>query len=265
LTNTGNKVLHILRKSKKGEAFSFGNFPLPMALRPGRSAQLPVVFAPVAVGKAAGTMTLHSDALNPTVTLNVSGVGTKANVANLKVSPTSLNFGNVTVGTSARLHLILSASNGPVTISAAHVNSSEFTLAGLVLPKTIPWGKSLQITVVFTPNASGAASGKLTLTSDAGNSPNTVALSGTGVAVGSHSTDLSWNPSKDPVIGYNVYRGSRKGGPYEQINSALNASTDYTDLTVDAGATYYYVVTAVNAEDMESGHSNEVRVVIPSP
>ena len=42
------------------------------------------------------------------------------------------------------------------------------------------------------------------------------------------------------MIGYNVYRSSRKGAPYQQINSVLNASTNYSDRTVKAGATYYY-------------------------
>jgi fibronectin type 3 domain-containing protein len=45
----------------------------------------------------------------------------------------------------------------------------------------------------------------------------------------------------------------------------LDASTSYTDNNVNAGATYYYVVTAVNADDQESGPSNEVKVKIPSP
>ncbi len=67
------------------------------------------------------------------------------------------------------------------------------------------------------------------------------------------------------MIGYNVYRGGTKGGPYKKINSVLNASTNYTDSTVNAGVTYYYVVTAVNAEDQETSYSNEVRAVIPSP
>jgi hypothetical protein len=34
---------------------------------------------------------------------------------------------------------------------------------------------------------------------------------------------------------------------------------------VKSGATYFYVVTAVNSSDQESAPSNEVKVVIPSP
>ncbi len=226
---------------------------------------MPVIFKPLVVGKTTGTITLLSDALNPKLVMKVWGTGVAVNAATLGVSPSSLNFGNVVVGSPANLQLTLSASNGPVRISSVQVNSSEFTLRGLVLPVTIAAGQSVAATVVFTPMVSGTASANLTITSDAANSPTTVPLSGVGVTAVSHSTDLSWNPSQDPVIGYNVYRGTRTGGPYGQINSVLDASTDYTDSTVKSGATYFYVVTAVNSDYQESVHSNEVKVKIPSP
>src|SRR5882724_1960845 len=264
LTNTGNRTLHILSKRKNNKAFLFGNFPLPVTLRPGKSTQLTIKFKPLAAGKTTGTITLISNALNPKLTLRVWGTGGAVQSATLGVSPSSLDFGKVVVGSHASLRLTLSASKGSVTISSARVNSSEFTLPGLGLPLTIGAGQNIQVAVRFSPNASGRASGKLSLSSNADNSPNTVPLTGVGVAAKAHSTALSWDPSK-AVIGYNVYRGGTKGGPYKKINPVLEASTNYTDRTVTAGATYYYVVTAVDAEERESSYSNEVRVVIPSP
>jgi hypothetical protein len=265
LTNTGKRTLHILSKRKNNNVFLFDNFPVPVTLRPGRSTQLTVNFKPLATGKTTGAITLISDALNPKLTLSVSGTGVAVQAATLGVSPSSLDFGNVVVGSRASLQLTLSASHGSVTVSSAQLNSSEFRLLGISLPQTIAAGQNVQVTVRFSPNASGTASGKLTLSSNADNSPNNVPLSGVGVPVSSHSTDLHWNPSHDPVIGYNVYRGGTKGGPYRKINSVLEASTNYTDSTVTAGATYYYVATAVDANDAESSYSNAVKVVIPSP
>jgi len=55
------------------------------------------------------------------------------------------------------------------------------------------------------------------------------------------------------------------GGPYTKINSSLDTSTLYSDGTVQSGRTYYYVSTAVDATGMESGYSNKVQMVIPSP
>jgi hypothetical protein len=266
LTNTGKKTLQIRARLKSGPAFSSDNFPLPVTLRPGGSVHLPVIFQPIATGKNMGSITLGSDALNHKLVMSVWGYGTKAPVANLRMSPSHGNFGDVTVGSSVSLQLTLSASNGPVTISAAQVDSSEFKLRGCVLPKMIASGENMQITVVFRPKASGAASGELTLVSDADSSPNRMPLSGVGVAVGSHSVDLSWAPPhQSSVIGYNVYRSNRNGGPYQQINSVLDSSTNYSDRSVKAGAAYYYVVTAVDADNLESGYSNQVKGIIPSP
>jgi len=68
-----------------------------------------------------------------------------------------------------------------------------------------------------------------------------------------------------PVNGYNVYRSGKSGGPYTKINSPLDLSTIYTDTTVLAGQTYYYVTTAVDSDGTESTYSNEVPAAIPTP
>ena len=90
-------------------------------------------------------------------------------------------------------------------------------------------------------------------------------MTGTGVAQISHNVTLSWNPGDGNAVGYNVYRGTAQGGPYQEINTALDASTNYTDSTVVSGATYYYVATEVNAQGQESAYSNVGQAVIPNP
>ncbi len=263
LTNSGSGALTIRSREKSNQNFFFHHFRLPITLQPGQSTSMLLDFVPATTGTITGTITLRSNSPNSPLRLAVSGTGTS--LAGLGVSPSSLNFGNVTVGASTSLQLTLSAASQPVTISVAQVDSSEFTLPGFTPPITIAAGQSLAATVKFTPNASGTATGNLVLTSDAGNSPSTVPLIGVGVAVQPHSADLSWTPSKDSVIGYNVYRGVTKGGSYAKINPVLDSSTDYTDSTVSGGTTYYYVATAVDADGVESAYSNEVAVAIPSP
>jgi fibronectin type 3 domain-containing protein len=96
------------------------------------------------------------------------------------------------------------------------------------------------------------------------NSPATESLSGSGVA-SIHRVDLSWNASSSSnVVGYNVYRAGVSGGPYASVASA-NSGTSYVDGSVQAGQTYYYVVTAVDTNGAESVYSNQVQAVIPSP
>jgi fibronectin type 3 domain-containing protein len=104
--------------------------------------------------------------------------------------------------------------------------------------------------------------GSVTITSNASNSPLTISVSGTGL-VAAHSATLTWSASTSIVVGYNVYRGSTSGGPYTRLNSSLDAGTTFTDSSVLSGQTYYYVVTAVDSNDVESADSNEVTAVIP--
>jgi fibronectin type 3 domain-containing protein len=81
-----------------------------------------------------------------------------------------------------------------------------------------------------------------------------------------HSVTLTWNasaPSKDfTVAGYNIYRGTKRGGPYEKIASRVSGLT-YVDHTVNRRKTYFYVVTAVDEGGRESKFSQEITAVIP--
>lgn len=81
-----------------------------------------------------------------------------------------------------------------------------------------------------------------------------------------HYVSLSWTAStSSSVAGYNVFRGSTSGGPYTLVNSFLVAGTTFTDTTVAAGQTYYYVSAAVNTNNTQSPYSNEAAATVPSP
>lgn len=81
-----------------------------------------------------------------------------------------------------------------------------------------------------------------------------------------HSAVVTWTASVSPdVTGYNVYRSTISGSGYTKLNTALiTGATSYTDGTVRAGGTYYYVATTV-AGGRESGYSKEVKAVVPAP
>ncbi|MDQ7092112.1 Ig-like domain-containing protein [Desulfosporosinus sp. PR] len=75
-------------------------------------------------------------------------------------------------------------------------------------------------------------------------------------------TSLTWT-AVTGATGYNVKRSATAGGPYTSI--AQNVSgTNYTDTSVTAGATYYYVVTAITSGG-ESANSNEASATVPAP
>jgi hypothetical protein len=90
--------------------------------------------------------------------------------------------------------------------------------------------------------------------------------------VHNHTVKLSWRAStpastlpRDAVAGYNVYRSTRAydRNP-KRINSTPCAGTTYTDQDVEAGKTYFYVTRSVTAKGVESGPSNQIKVVVPA-
>lgn len=186
------------------------------------------------------------------------------NVATLSASPSNIGFGNVTVGSSSSQTGTLTAGSSAMTVTSASWNGQGYSVNGISFPVTLTAGQSVHFTVTFTPQASGAASGSISFISDASNSPTMQTLTGTGTQSVGHDVDLSWDPSPSSVIGYNIYRGTAPGGPYPlKLNSSPQLGTSFSDNTVLSGTTYYYVATSVDANSVESSHSNQLTMVIP--
>jgi hypothetical protein len=78
-----------------------------------------------------------------------------------------------------------------------------------------------------------------------------------------HSVTLTWKASKSPAKGYNVYRGTKSGGPYLRINPDLVQGLSYQDQDVKSGVTYFYVIRAVDADGLESANSSEITAKVP--
>ena len=265
LTNTGAKLLRITSMSLDRSDFSFGPLQLPLKLKPGASVQLNVAFTPQKSGLRQGVGRISSNDPKSPLNIILSGTGGSKQRAEKKLtlSPKSLDFGNVNVGSSAGLTVTLTASGGAVTLSSDRTNSSEFTIAGLTLPLKIPAGQNVQATLQFTPNASGTANAKAGFFSNAKDSPVFELLKGTGVAQSGHEVDLTWDPGDGNAVGYNIFRGTTHGGPYQQLNSGLVASTNYSDLDVQGGTTYFYVATEVDGEGRQSAYSTETKAIVP--
>jgi len=82
------------------------------------------------------------------------------------------------------------------------------------------------------------------------------------VAQPESSIDLSWS-SVTGAVGYNVYRSTTHGSGYVKINSDPVAGTFYVDENTTPGATYYYVVTSLNSDGVESAYSPEASATEP--
>ena len=189
-----------------------------------------------------------------------------AATALLATSASSLNFGNITVGKSGALSLALTNSgNSNVTVSKVTVSDAHYSVSGVSAGLILAPGQSATLDATFSPLAAGSSPGTVTVASNATNSPATISLSGDGSQTGSHSVALTWIPSTSTVAGYNVYRSGISGGPYSKLDSSDVATDSYTDSTVQAGETYYFVVTSITAAGVESAHSTQVSATVPTP
>jgi hypothetical protein len=71
---------------------------------------------------------------------------------------------------------------------------------------------------------------------------------------------LAWEPVADgDLYRYEVYRADVSGGPYTKLANVLAPETAYTDWSVTANATYYYVVLATDTSFNRSAYSNELQ------
>jgi hypothetical protein len=261
LTNSKSTSAVLAQASTSGTGYSAVGLTVPLTLAPGQSYTFQVVFSPAAAGSVSGLFQGYNSVGSRIVAVPLSGTGTAA--GQLALTPSTDNFGNVTVGSSASASGQLTASGASVTVSSASSSNSQFALSGISLPVTIAAGQSVPFTVSFTPQSSGSVAGTLGFASNASNAGISESLSGTGVTPQTYSVSLTWDASTSTVTGYNVYRGTVSGGPYTRLNSSLDAGTTFVDGAVAASQTYYYVTTAVNSSGQESTYSNQVQVIIP--
>jgi Cep192 domain 4/Abnormal spindle-like microcephaly-assoc'd, ASPM-SPD-2-Hydin/Protein of unknown function (DUF1573) len=264
LKNTGSSSLTISSAAVSGTGFQISGITVPLTLAASQTKSFTVSFGPTASGSVTGSVTIRSNASNPTYTMALSGTGGSA-TRTISLSTSSLNFGNEVVGGSIPLGVaVKNTGNSSLTISQVGITGAGFGISGGFIGATITAGQTAEMTVVFAPTVTGSVTGKVTITSNATNSPNSVSVTGTGISSTSHSVTLNWTASSSTgVVGYYVYRSTTSGTSYSRLNSSPSSAIKYTDGTVSSGATYYYVVTAVDSSGTESAKSGQVTATVP--
>ncbi|MBK9940312.1 MAG: fibronectin type III domain-containing protein [Kouleothrix sp.] len=106
---------------------------------------------------------------------------------------------------------------------------------------------------------SPAQAGKLTVNSSGDSTAPSVPGNLSKLSASPAGIELSWDAANDnvAVYGYEILRSNTPGGPYTTI-ALVTGGTTYNDTSVAEGATYSYVVRAIDTSFNRSGNSNEV-------
>ena len=139
-----------------------------------------MTFAPTSAGTFPGTVTVTSNASNPSLSIPLSG--TAVTPATLTASPTSLTYTNITVGQSSSQTETLTNTGGTsATISAVAASGTGFSISGITPPVTLTAGTEHDFHGDLCADVAGTFPGTVTVTSNASNPSLSIPLSGTAV------------------------------------------------------------------------------------
>jgi hypothetical protein len=226
LTNTGNASVNITSITPVGTGLTIGGVTLPATLSPTQTLTVDALFAPTTAGGVTGTISVVSNASNPTLTIQTSGTGAQAG---LSLSPATYSFGSIVDGqTKSQSITITNTGTASLTIADLAVAGGAYSVSGMTTPATIAAGGTANFSVLFAPTTAGSQSGTVTITSNAPNSPNVLSLSGSGTAA---SVTLSSNPTSVSFTSVNAGSSSSKS---VTITNSGNTSLTISSITVNA-------------------------------
>ncbi len=157
-----------------------GATPCGGNLSAGKSCTVTATFTPLTTGTSLGGVTVIDNASVSTQIQNATGTG----VLDITLSPASINFGTVTVGSTSAVQVVTVTNNltTAVPISSVVASGDFISTTGGAIPcgTNVPANSTCTLGVQFSPSVTGSISGALTFSYTAGSSPQVVSLSGTG-------------------------------------------------------------------------------------
>ena len=176
IQNTGQITLVI--KSIEASAHFAETDDCRPSVPTGKHCTVQVTFSPTAAGPLTGAITVSSNASGPPRVFKVAGIGV---LTAPDISPSHLSFGEQAVGTASASQTVTFINTGSLALTFTGLNVSDgWTESNNCLP-SVPAKGSCTVEVNFRPVSPGRVNGLLTFTEYASSSPQTIALTGTGV------------------------------------------------------------------------------------
>ncbi len=178
--NTGDGTINVTSVTGPSVPYSMTNGCISAALLSGQTCTITIQFTPTATGSFNDSLQVNTDAGNQTV--NITGTGQTVSTTQILVSPTTVNFGTVNLGSSTTSNVQVQ-NIGTADLNVTFVGSfspSVFSLDsnGCTLP--VAPGNTCDISVRFTPATGSTYLGSFQINSNGGNQ--LVTLNGTGQA-----------------------------------------------------------------------------------
>jgi len=145
------------------------------------SCTITVTFTPQASGSRSANVTIADNAAGSPQTVALNGSGAYPDV---RLTPSTLTFGNVEVGYSSPQKSSILKNSGQVDLTISKValsgsNPSAYTETNTCVGTFAP-NASCTITVIFTPTASGQQDASITITDNTSAGSSTLNLTGSG-------------------------------------------------------------------------------------
>lgn len=192
ITNVGNAKLTVSSlTAPEGFSTDFSSWS-SKSLGPNESHTFNVTFKPTEAKDYSGKMVLDSNASNnQNASFTIGGKGVAAaGEPKIGISPTSVQFGEVTVNTTAESEItITNKGDAPLVFSSISNQDAFTTDFGSWSSKTLEAGQSRKLKVFFKPAAARSYSASISIKTNASNAPDVaLPVSGTGVAGAKIST-----------------------------------------------------------------------------
>lgn len=182
--NTGDAPLAIEDATVGGDSAFSTDGGLPDVLGAGERAELTVRYDPSETGASQGTLEVTTnDSDDGTLTADLTGEGIETDMS---VSPASLSFDSVSVGSTSQLSVDLTnEGTEPIEVTGLSIQGEDASVFAIVEggTTTIEAGESASVTVEFTPQQAVGYGGALQIETASDQVPTAgVSLSGSGSA-----------------------------------------------------------------------------------
>jgi hypothetical protein len=215
----------------------------------GQTCAITVTFTPGGVGTRTASLSVNDDASNTPQTATLTGTGLQP----VTLSASSVNFGNVLIGSKTTAAPVTLNNNQGVPLTNINISISGSTAYSQVntCGSSIPANGQCTITVSIDPTTTGVINGTVNITDSASNSPQSISLTATALKA------VALNP---PSVGFGNQTVNTTSPPKNIIvTNHENVTVNFTSIAI-TGAQAKDFAQSNNCTSLPAGQTCTVTV-----